>query len=169
MTVMMTSSNGNSFRVTALCAGNSPVPGEFSHKGQWRGALMFSLIWAWINGWVNNPEAGDLRRHPTHCDVIVMSLNNKSTLIEVMPWCRQAVSHYLNQRWPNSIWCHHPQWVNTQKILYRLTLRKASPKMRCACISNILKRVMNIALLILVLQLRVVGVDVVLRVLQVCF
>ena len=57
----------------AICAGNSPVPGEYPHKGQWRGALMFSLIWARINGWVNNPEAGDLRRHPTHCDVIVMS------------------------------------------------------------------------------------------------
>ena len=31
------------------------------HKGQWRKALMFSLIWAWMNGWVNNHEAGDLR------------------------------------------------------------------------------------------------------------
>ena len=29
------------------------------HKVQWRGALIFSLIWAWINGWVNNPESGD--------------------------------------------------------------------------------------------------------------
>ena len=27
------------------------------HKGQWRRALMFSLICAWINGWVNNREA----------------------------------------------------------------------------------------------------------------
>ena len=33
------------------------------HKGQWRGALMFTLIWARINGWVNNREAGDLRRY----------------------------------------------------------------------------------------------------------
>ena len=32
-----------------------------SHKGQWRGALMFSLICDWINSWVNNREAGDLR------------------------------------------------------------------------------------------------------------
>ena len=32
------------------------------HKGQWRGALMFSLICAWINGWANNREAGYLRR-----------------------------------------------------------------------------------------------------------
>ena len=38
----------------------SPV--NFPHKGQWRGALMFSLICAWINRWVNNREAGDLRR-----------------------------------------------------------------------------------------------------------
>ena len=29
-----------------LCAGNSPVTTEFPHKGQWRGALMFSLICA---------------------------------------------------------------------------------------------------------------------------
>ena len=66
----------------ALCAGNSPVPGEFLHKGQWRGALMFSLICARKNGWVNNREAGDLRRHSAHCDVIVMFLG-KITVAEV--------------------------------------------------------------------------------------
>ena len=43
------------------------------HKGQWRGALRFSLICAWINGWVNNRETGDLRRHRAHNDVIVMN------------------------------------------------------------------------------------------------
>ena len=42
------------------------------HKGQWRGALMFSLICVQINGWVNNGEAGDLRRYRTHSDVTVM-------------------------------------------------------------------------------------------------
>ena len=41
------------------------------YKGQWRGALMFSLIYARINGWVNTGEAGDLRRHHVHYDVIV--------------------------------------------------------------------------------------------------
>ena len=44
------------------------------HKGQWCGALMLSLICAWINNWVNNREAGDLRCHPAHYDVIVMLL-----------------------------------------------------------------------------------------------
>ena len=42
------------------------------HKGRWRGALMFSLICTWIDVWVNNPEAGDLRRHRSHYDVVVM-------------------------------------------------------------------------------------------------
>ena len=48
----------------------SPVNSQ--HKGQWRGALMFSLICDWINGWVNNREAGDLRRYRAHYDVTVM-------------------------------------------------------------------------------------------------
>ena len=56
----------------ALCAGNSPVPVNSPHKGQWRGALIVSLIDAWINDWVNNREAGDLRRQRGHYDVIVM-------------------------------------------------------------------------------------------------
>ena len=56
----------------ALCAGNSPVPVNSTHKGQWRGALMFTLICAGINDWVNNREAGDLRRHLDHYDVSVM-------------------------------------------------------------------------------------------------
>ena len=48
----------------------SPV--NSPHKGQWRGALMFPLICVWINGWVNNREAGDLRRYRGHYDVSVM-------------------------------------------------------------------------------------------------
>ena len=42
------------------------------HKGQWRGALMLSLIYAWINGWVNIRDAGNLRRHRAYYDVNVM-------------------------------------------------------------------------------------------------
>ena len=70
----------------------SPVNSQ--HKGQWRGALIFSLICAWINGWVNNREAGDLRRHRAHYDVIVMT----------NPWSaprtlRSLVSHFENVVW----------------------------------------------------------------------
>ena len=49
----------------------SPV--NFLHKGQWRGALMFSLIYAQINDWVNHREAGDLRRHHAHYDFIAIN------------------------------------------------------------------------------------------------
>ena len=56
----------------ALCAGNSPVPVNSPHKGQWRGALMLSLICARINDWVYNREAGDLRPHRGHYGVNVM-------------------------------------------------------------------------------------------------
>ena len=49
-------------------------PVNSPHKGQWRGASMFSLICVWINDWMNNREAGDLRRYRSHCDVGVMIL-----------------------------------------------------------------------------------------------
>ena len=45
---------------------------NFPHKGQSRGALIFSLICAWINGWINNREAGDFRRQQAQYDVTVM-------------------------------------------------------------------------------------------------
>ena len=50
----------------------SPV--NSPHKGQWCEALMLPLICVWINDWVNNGEAGDLRRYRIHYDVTVMSI-----------------------------------------------------------------------------------------------
>ena len=63
----------------ALCVGNLPVPVNSPHKGQWRGALMFSLICVLINGWVNSREAGDMRCHRGHYDVNVMT--------KICVWC----------------------------------------------------------------------------------
>ena len=57
----------------AICAGNSPVTGEFStQRPVTRSFDVFFLICAWTNDWVNNGEAGDLGRHRAHCDVTVM-------------------------------------------------------------------------------------------------
>ena len=67
----------------------SPV--NSPHKGQWRGALMFSLICAWINRCVNNREAGDLRCYRAYHDVIVMA----SSLIEA----EGHICAYVNQHW----------------------------------------------------------------------
>ena len=67
----------------------SPV--NSPHKGQWRGALIFSFICAWINGWVNTREAGDLRRYHAYYDVIIMA----------------------NWTWPILVWCqpsHEMSW-----------------------------------------------------------
>ena len=59
-------------RYWPLVQGINRSPVNSPHKGQWRGALMFSLICAWLNGWVNNGEAGDLIHHRAHYDVTVM-------------------------------------------------------------------------------------------------
>ena len=65
----------------------SPVNSR--HKDQWRGALMFSFMLAWINGWANNGDAGDLRIHRAHHDVTVMVS---------MPWftVMMTIFHVIN-------------------------------------------------------------------------
>ena len=62
-------------RYCPFVRGNHRWPVNSPHKGQLRWALMFSLICAWINDWVNYREAGYLKRHRTHYDVIVMHWN----------------------------------------------------------------------------------------------
>ena len=42
--------------------------------------------------------------------------DDKSTLVQVMAWCCQAISHYLSQCWPKSMSPNddtRPQWVNS--------------------------------------------------------
>ena len=69
-------------RYWSFVRGIHRLPVNSPHRGQWRGALMFSLISTWTNGWVNNSEAGDLRRHRAHCDVTVMRhIDSCKTLI----------------------------------------------------------------------------------------
>ena len=69
----------------------SPVNSPY--KGQWRWALMSSLICARISGWVNNGEAGDLRRHHAHYDVNIMDWRNNlgPTLQTMMKNCMPTI------------------------------------------------------------------------------
>ena len=78
----------------------SPV--NSPQKSQWRGALMFCSICVWINGWVNNREAGDLRRYRAHYDVIAMNIfflplchamDPKSTISQIIIYCTQFLFH----------------------------------------------------------------------------
>ena len=62
----------------------SPV--NSPHKGQWRISLMFSLIYARINGWVNTGEAGDLRHHHAHYDAILMFTNTCLSRFRSLIW-----------------------------------------------------------------------------------
>ena len=57
----------------AICAGNSPVTGEFPAQRPVTRNFHF-FICARLNDWVNNGEAGDLRRHRAHYDVTAMGL-----------------------------------------------------------------------------------------------
>ena len=86
----------------------SPV--NSPHKGQWHGALMFS--------WVNNGEAGDMRRHRPHYDVSVMFyrrhfkyvlLNeNQTVLIQIpfkfVPKVRLTIIHQYSSGWIPKWW-----------------------------------------------------------------
>ena len=70
----------------AICAGSFPAQRQVTWSFDisfdlclnelWHRALMFSLICAWINGWENNREAGDLRRYRAHYGVIVMQIQS---------------------------------------------------------------------------------------------
>ena len=87
------------------CPLNSP------HKGQWRGALMFTLICVRINGWVNNCETGDLRRNRAHDDVIVMKYRRVTT--------RDTRSNTTKQEYSRTVWNlrdWHALYIEFRKI-----------------------------------------------------
>ena len=59
----------------AICAGNSPVTGEFPAQRPVTRSFDVLFIFAWQNGWVSKGEAGDLRCHRAHYDVTVMNVH----------------------------------------------------------------------------------------------
>ena len=82
--------------------GNHRSPVSYPPKGQWRGALMFSLICDWRVGWVNTRKACALRRYRAHCDVIVIhSLERKPCfLIKYL----QILHRFPNENTPIFRW-----------------------------------------------------------------
>ena len=83
---------------------HSLAPGEFQKNFRY---IIFKRILV-IDGWSISCEIA----------LIWMSLDlnyEKSTLVQVMAWCHQAISHYLSQCWPRSLSPYgvtRPQWVN---------------------------------------------------------
>ena len=81
------------------------------HKGQWRGALIFSLIYDWINGWVNKREAGDLRHHRAHYAATVMLC----TLPSIIDFCCHVPQHQTKKSLklvPLLDWCLDAWWCH---------------------------------------------------------
>ena len=56
---MMRSSNGKIFRITGLCAENSPVICEFPSPSPVTRSFDVFFIWAWKTGWANNRDTGN--------------------------------------------------------------------------------------------------------------
>ena len=79
----------HSLRYWPFVQGIHQSPVNSAHKGQWRGALMFSLICAWTIGWVNSRDASDLRC--AHYDVIVIGLCMSCTTMAVRKNCATAL------------------------------------------------------------------------------
>ena len=73
-------------------------PVNFPPKGQWRGALIFSLICVWINDWVNNHTAVDLRCYRAHYDVIVMTFDCAQWLASACPYLQDVLLQNVHAR-----------------------------------------------------------------------
>ena len=71
--VMMTSSNENIFRVTGHLCGEFTGP-RWIPRTKASDAELWCFRWS-TPGWANNGEAGDLKRHRAHYDVIIMIWN----------------------------------------------------------------------------------------------
>ena len=86
-----------------LSGHNSLAPGKF----EWNFRYLILQIISVIDGWGISRERA-LRWMSTDF------IDDKSTLDQVMAWCRQATSHYLSQCWPRSMSSYGitgPQWV----------------------------------------------------------
>ena len=71
---------------------NSLAPGRFQRNFR---KVIFQLTLA-INGWSISCKI-------LHKWMPMDLTDGKSTLVQVMVWCSQATSHYLNQCWPRSL------------------------------------------------------------------
>ena len=105
-------------------------PDDSPHKSHWRGALIFSLICAWTNGWANKGNAGDLRRH-------VRSLWRHCNVVEIMGCRLFGVNSYLNKCWIIVKWPWEQNstgiWIRIQQFSFKEMILKRSVKWWTFC------------------------------------
>ena len=78
---MMTSSNGNIFLVTGSLCGEFTGPGDFPTQRPVTRSFDVFFDLRLNKRSVNKSEAGDLRRHRGHYDVIVMMIWKMSVIV----------------------------------------------------------------------------------------
>ena len=104
-----------------LCTGIHLSQVNSLDEGQWTGTLMVALICAWINRWVNNREADDLRRHRAHYVVTVMITVWKQSV------CREHIFAKLFFR------SHHKIDVNLYFDLRQISTHQSLQKLHMTC------------------------------------
>ena len=114
--VPLVSGYSNCFTNPSLCSDslpewkliNSLAPGRFEQNLRY---VIFQLI-SVTDGWDISCKIA-LRWMPLDLT------DDESTMVQVMAWCRQATSHYLNQCWPRSLSPYgvtRPQWVSSSHL-----------------------------------------------------
>ena len=104
----MTSSNEAISALLAFVWGIHWSPVSSHHKGQWYVALMFSLMRAWTNGWVNNRDTGNLTRHHAHYVVTV-------TIFLFLPACRRQQDVVFMLDFSGSVEAQYANMINFVK------------------------------------------------------
>ena len=100
----MTASNGHIFRVTGHLCGDFTGPRWIPNtKPVTRRFDVFFDVRLKKNGWVNNREAGNLRRYRGHYDVIIMSRGKGDDLHDGNDHCDRFVTanHEAKTRKPH--------------------------------------------------------------------
>ena len=103
----------------AICAGNSLVTSEFPAKRPvtWNFNGFYDLHW--INGWVNNREAGDLRHHCAHYDVTVMMCHLVVIVATILVSCHFSDCSSFEDKVPIEeiyIWALDFKWVSVIRL-----------------------------------------------------
>ena len=121
--------------------------------------LVFSFICNWTYGWVSNRDAGDLRRHRAHYEVIVMRTGNISNVFDITVWVIETLTeHCANNQF---IWNPHVSglrykylildfWISETHSKKALLWRKCAFFSCCQLVCHILRLQIDFTCTILV-------------------
>ena len=129
----MMSSNGNIFRVTGHLCGEFTGP-RWIPRTKASDAELWCFLWSppWINGRVNNREAGDLRRYRTHYDVTVMRSGYVAT--EVKHTNNIALQWRHNDH--DGVSNHQPHGCLLNRLFRRRSKKTSKLRVTGLCVGN---------------------------------